>query len=330
MLKTVSGKTPAAYGSRGMHTFEQKLRGYSRSLPTRVFAIEEFQQPELHASFLVELPASKSASRRAPKLRDDLPDYLHQLCDVPPMTAEQEFHCYRKMHFLLHRASQCVEQVGRCVGHAGLQQVALASLDAAAEVRGRLIKANLRLVVNIAAKHGRHSVIGIDELVCIGNVALISAVDGFDYRRGFRFSTYAYRAIQNAIFAAFSAERRKAKPVVADGDQVLAESECDAGEPIRAEAAAEEAAKFSQSVLTSLTTREQEIVLKRFGYATENGTPSSSRGVRSFREIGDEMGLSKQRIAQLYARAIRKLRSLVSKRATPNERAATADDFLWL
>lgn len=79
--------------------------------------------------------------------------------------------------------------------------------SATEEVRGRLISANLRLVVSIA-KRFSHCGMPLLDLIQAGNMGLMKAIDRFDYRLGFKFSTYASKWIQAAISRAISNQAR--------------------------------------------------------------------------------------------------------------------------
>ena len=72
----------------------------------------------------------------------------------------------------------------------------------------RFVRANLRLVVNEAAKVSRRSSLGLDELIQEGNLGLIRAVEKFDWRRGFKFSTYATWWIRQALQRGMAGKER--------------------------------------------------------------------------------------------------------------------------
>jgi RNA polymerase nonessential primary-like sigma factor len=83
------------------------------------------------------------------------------------------------------------------------------------------IAANLRLVVSVASKFSRRSQLGLDELIQEGNLGLIRAVEKFDWRRGFKFSTYATWWIRQAIQRGVAASERTIRLPVALHDALV-------------------------------------------------------------------------------------------------------------
>ncbi len=166
------------------------------------------------------MPNSSQASRRRhSSVPEDLLDlYFGELGKVDLLTAEDEV-----------RLAQAIE--------AGLQ--ARASLDCAetlspAERRRLLltasegeaafdhfVAANLRLVVSVASKFSRRSQLGLDELIQEGNLGLIRAVEKFDWRKGFKFSTYATWWIRQAIQRGVAASERTIRLPVALHDALV-------------------------------------------------------------------------------------------------------------
>ena len=167
-----------------------------------------------------------------------------------------------------------------------------------------LITANLRLVVSIAKKFVDPTW-SFDELVSEGNLALMRAVEKFNFALGNRFSTYATYAIQRHFYRLSQRGRTLRKRFVADDDALKDRAE----EPSTAKYCSSEQIEtlknLFQSFLAELEPRERKIVVARFGF--------DGKAPRTFRELGSQMGVCKERIRQIQSRAMEKLRELAAE-----------------
>jgi len=177
-------------------------------------------------------------------------------------------------------------------------------LAEAETVKAILITSNLRLVVSIAKKFNEPSH-SFDELISEGNVALMRSVEKFNFALGNRFSTYATYAIQRHFFRISHKGRQYRNRFASDDEPVKDRAE----EVSDHEACSPDQVRFLKTLfskfLDSLEPREQQIVLARFGF--DGDKP------KTFRQLGTEMGVCKERIRQIQTRAIAKLRAMAEE-----------------
>lgn len=239
------------------------------------------------------LPA---APRRVPA---DLPPYLAQLFRIPLLTAEGEQVLFRKMNYLKFKAHELVRRFDpETVRAAELDRVE-ALLEASARVKNEIVLANLRLVVSVAKRHVRRGQ-DLFELVSDGNLSLMRAVDKFDYTRGYKFSTYASWALMKN-FARSIPEQRRQVERYQTGWETLFDM---VGAGPLDEVETEQSAALRGSVhrmLATLDVRERTILQQRYGLEGD-GDP------QTLEQIGRRFGVSKERVRQLEARALLKLR----------------------
>ena len=141
-------------------------------------------------------------------MSDSVGQYLNEIGAVALLTAEEE----RELAQIIERGVAARERVARGEGTAEDRR-----LDrAAARAKDRFIRANLRLVVSIARRYPLPPAMDLLDLIQEGNLGLEHAVDKFDWRKGFKFSTYATFWIRQAIGRALD---QKASLVRLPGDR---------------------------------------------------------------------------------------------------------------
>ena len=253
-----------------------------------------------------------------------------------------------------------LKEIGRVPLLTAAEEVALAKRieQGDEEAKKRLAEANLRLVVSIAKRYVGRGMLFLD-LIQEGNLGLIKAVEKFDYRKGYKFSTYATWWIRQAITRAIADQARTIRipvhmvetinklirvqrqllqelgrepvpeeiaqrmgitvervreiqkvaqepvsletPIGEEEDSHLGDFIEDEEAPAPAEAAGYQLLKEQlEEVLDTLTNREEKVLRLRFGLADGRA--------RTLEEVGQVFGVTRERIRQIEAKALRKLR----------------------
>jgi RNA polymerase primary sigma factor len=230
--------------------------------------------------------------------------YIASLYQTRLLTKEEEQFYFRRMNWLKFKAATTRGRLDR--RRASLRQIEqVEGLLAEAEtVKAILITSNLRLVVSIAKKFIDPSW-SFDELVSEGNLALMRAVEKFNFALGNRFSTYATYAIQRHFYRLSQRGRQFRKRFVSDDEPLKDRPE---KEPEHDYCTSEQIATLRElfsGFLGELEPRERRIVVARFGF--------DGKAPRTFRELGSQMGVCKERIRQIQSRAMEKLRELAAE-----------------
>ena len=291
-------------------------------------------------------------------IEDPVRMYLKEIGKVPLLTADQEIDLAKAMEAGLDAEKQLEDDKEE---HK-LTEAQIKELNAIIyegnEAKKRLAEANLRLVVSIAKRYVGRGMLFLD-LIQEGNLGLIKAVEKFDFRKGFKFSTYATWWIRQAITRAIADQARTIRipvhmvetinklirvsrqllqelgreplpeevakemnmpvervreilkisqepvsletPIGEEEDSHLGDFIQDDNVPVPADAAAFTLLKEQLvEVLGTLTEREQKVLRLRFGL--DDGR------ARTLEEVGKEFNVTRERIRQIEAKALRKLR----------------------
>lgn len=231
-----------------------------------------------------------------------LPPYLRALYEVPLLSADRERDLFRLYNYLKYKADTARRKIDlNRVRTSQLKEIEGLLLRANV-TKNQIVRANLRLVVSIAKKH-MGGPQGLFELISDGNVSLMMAVEKFDYSRGNRFSTYASWAIMRNFARSVPKERFQLSRFATGGEEVL---DIAAGmktyDPARL--SLPELRESIDVVLAQLTPRERTILIDHYGLDSEGHA-------KTFDQLGQNMGISKERVRQIELEALEKLRRIL-------------------
>jgi len=229
-----------------------------------------------------------------------LPPYLASLYEVPLLSPAQERHLFRKMNYLKYKASRLLSQLDPQRPRAALMSQIERLWDQAVATKNEIIRANLRLVVSIAKRYVGPSGTLFD-LVSDGNMSLIQAVEKFDFARGTKFSTYATWAIVKNFNRSIPNEHLRRRRFRNGPWELLASAADERSDSYEDELVNAERERQVERLLDCLDPREQEIIARRFGLL-------DGQQPMKLKDIGEMLGVTKERIRQLETRAMEKLR----------------------
>ncbi|MBM4003142.1 MAG: sigma-70 family RNA polymerase sigma factor [Planctomycetes bacterium] len=268
-------------------------------LPLSFVPNEIFSQRSAEKEIMAPLPGSSESSRKS-RAPSGLPSYLASLYEVPLLTREQEYHLFRQFNFLKYKAARLREGLIPAEARTSVMDEIESLYNQAIEIKNRLVQANLRLVISIAKRH----VSGSDDffgLVSDGNMSLIRAVEKFDYSRGNKFSTYASWAIMKNFARTIPEEFRVRDRFRTSQEAMFSLREDDRSDHLEQERAQSQREQQISRILSCLDDRERQIIVSRFGL-------NHSHEPQTLKEVGAELGITKERVRQLEARGLDKLR----------------------
>ena len=180
--------------------------------------------------------------------------------------------------------------------------------DGDINARNKLVNHNMRLVAHIIKKYyANYS--DQEDIISIGTIGLIKAINTFDYTRGPRLATYASRCIENEILMYIRKNAAHANDISideplnsdAEGNQLLLSDILGSDEDsISAEIQRDEEKRMIHRAIRSLTPREQEIIVLRFGLFGKKEMTQ--------KEVADHLGISQSYISRLEKKIINDLR----------------------
>jgi RNA polymerase primary sigma factor len=234
-----------------------------------------------------------------------LPAHLARLCEAGMLTPEEERELFRRMNYLKYRANVLRSRLSPHAPDEAMLEKVERFLAAAHAIRDQIIKANMRLVISVVKKFvtPQHS---FDDMLSDGIYSLMQAVDKFDFDRGFRFSTYAYRAIARNAYRAIMKQQKDTVRLASELDELNLDGSSVRSEPSMDIKTWTRLRSLLGQVMEQLDRRERLIIRCRYALG-------GHRKVKTFQAIAERLGVSKERVRQLEQRAMTKLRSTAAE-----------------
>lgn len=232
------------------------------------------------------------------------------------LTAAQERVLFLKFNFARFKLSCIQEKLDGRLPSDAVKRELLRWHGIATRYREQIAETNLALVLAMA-KRSRMSDVDFADLVSEGNMALMRSVDKFDCERGFKFSTYACRAILKAFSRHGMKMSRYRQRFPAEFDPAFEKS--DHLETVRATHDQECAEELKHIVLNNdadLSDIELAVIGHRFGVGEEESDEQPR--TLTLEQVGQIIGVTKERVRQIQNKALQKIRDALEE-VTPNE-----------
>ena len=229
------------------------------------------------------------------------------------LSREQECALFLRYNYYRHRMMEILKD------HAGKRLTAAATREllkwdhAALDARDEIVQVNLGLVPSMVE---RSRLTGVDfaELISEGQLALLRSVDKFDCSRGFKFSTYACRAILTSISRAVALMARHRAQFPTEYDPDLQKSDLLEVKREDTEATCiQQLAGILTDNTADLTATERRVLSERFGV---RDTPTkAATAPKTLRQVAEVFGVTKERVRQIQNKALAKLRQALDEQA---------------
>lgn len=263
------------------------------------FFLDKSAEREILGTELLLLEPSKPISKSV-RLTDMAPQ-IAGLCERALLKPQEERELFQRMNYLRFRAEAILLSKTKQLCQWDIERVR-GLLRAANWHRDQIVQANLRLVISIVKKFAG-PICSFDDLLSEGILALMRAVEKFDYDRGFRFSTYATQVVRRNSYKMCMErqdERQKVNVSLSEPGVDFSAQEPDSP---ATESRWNQLRSRLGELLDQLDRREKLIVRARFSLG-------GHRRVQTLQRLANALGVSKERIRQLEKRAVDKLRAL--------------------
>ncbi len=225
------------------------------------------------------------------------------------LSSSEEIFLFQRYNYARMRVVQALQRHrAEAMPHDAIREL-LAWAHRAMMARGQLTQANLPLVLAMA-KRTRLSGLDFNELISEGNFALLRSVDKFDCSRGFKFSTYACRAILKSFSRVAMRTSRYRCRFPTEFDPALEKSDYIERQRDDAEAdCVDEIRTILAENRAALNDMERTVIRERFALDDANDPPKP----KTLEQVGALIGVTKERVRQIQNKALRKIRLVLEE-----------------
>lgn len=274
--------------------------------------LEEFDDEKQAKTFLAEMPDFAEYEKKKQAIQKEVnkvtPELRQFYCE-PLLSKNQEFHLFRQMNFLKYRASRLYKWYLR----SNLQKLKTQFINCLVDaqvVRNKIVCCNTRLAAQVYKKRKDFYGDDVDNLLsdCFTNI--IKAVDGFDFRRGFKFSTYCTWVLMNNSLRDHQSDRKFQENFSTNVADTNLQNVMDLGSMDE-----EEKNEKSRTIASDISIifdkllqkdeREAEILSEYFGI--KDGKK------KTLKEISEAMDITKERVRQIRNSALTYLQGLIAE-----------------
>ena len=288
---------------RDLATLKQVLTGKCDFVPNALF-----EKADAEKKIFDDAPAiSRPDTSWYHPVMENLTDVRSKQVGTVLLTAAEERALFLQFNYCRFKVAQLRKQIGEAPVEPEAAQQILSWHRRAENYRDQIAQTNLALVLAMA-KRTRMSEVDFSDLVSEGNMALLRAVDKFDAARGFKFSTYACRAILKA-FSRTGVKLSKYRQLFpTDFDPKLERSDfMEKKRETHEDDCVDEIRQIIRDNRADLTDIEQEVIQHRFaiGHRRDDGGEAEPL---TLEQVGRIIGVTKERVRQIQNKAMEKIR----------------------
>lgn len=307
-------KMPTAATLSALSEFDVRLLRQRLAEVAECVYDEVFARDDAVALLMGPMPAANVAGEGSATSCDDSGVHSLRLVAGQALTTEQEQFLFRRFNYCRYRVMEILRAyAGKRLNLKGARDL-LHWEHQTRDLRGEIVRINMPLVLAMA-KRTRITAVDHAELVSEGNMALLRAVEKFDCNRGFKFSTYACRAILKSFSRVASRTARYRGYFPVEFDPTLERSDYIESKRNGLESdCVDELKSILGRNLAKLSETEERVIRARFALDVQprmfdNGPTKG----KTLEQVGEIIGVTKERVRQIQNKALVKLRAVLER-----------------